>query len=50
MEEEVKEETESVDPLKEATHHSKLEPKNLKVNYFKVLEVTMHLNVFLLAV
>jgi hypothetical protein len=31
MEEELKEET-VVDPLKEASHHSKLEPKSLKVS------------------
>ncbi len=46
MEEEMKEETESVDPLKEATHHSKLEPKNLKVYCCKVVEVTIQLNLF----
>ena len=34
MEEEPKEETETVDPLKEATHYSKLEPKTLKVISF----------------
>lgn len=30
--EDLKDDSEAVDPLKEATHHSKLEPKSLKVS------------------